>query len=269
MAGLESTATKRRASLTPVKAYLVAYNIVSTLGWGYVLILTLIHVFNLDGKSDILSTPAGRTATSLLTDMFFTSSSKVESRLPLFLKPIYHRSMTTFSRIGLQTAFVQTFAILEVVHVLLGWVKSPLSTTVMQVSSRLFLVWGVTEQFPEVRSNPLYTSMVLAWSITEVIRYSFYSFNLLGKNPYPLLWLRYTTFFVLYPIGASSEAFVNYASLPKSSPLPLFLQGSWKLSDSIRGLLFVIWWPGLYVMYTHMMAQRRRVLIPGKNLKKD
>ena len=59
--------------------------------------------------------------------------------------------MTTYSRVGPQTAFVQTFAILEVVHVLLGWVKSPLATTGMQVSSRLFLVWAVTEQFPNVR----------------------------------------------------------------------------------------------------------------------
>lgn len=59
--------------------------------------------------------------------------------------------MTTYARVGPQTAFVQTFAVLEVLHVLLGWVKSPLATAGMQVSSRLFLIWGVTEQFPEVR----------------------------------------------------------------------------------------------------------------------
>jgi len=138
-------------ALTLVKTYLVAYNFVSAIGWAYILILTLIHVFNLDGRASIVPAPAGRTAASILTDLFFTSSSKVESRLPLFLKPIYQRSMTTYSRVGPQTAFVQTFAILEVVHVLLGWVKSPLATTGMQVSSRLFLIWAVTEQFPNVR----------------------------------------------------------------------------------------------------------------------
>lgn len=63
---------------------------------------------------------------------------------------MYRRSTTTFARVGTQTAFVQSFAVLEVLHVLFGLVRSPLQTTVMQVSSRLFLVWGITEQFPLV-----------------------------------------------------------------------------------------------------------------------
>ncbi|KAF8894902.1 protein-tyrosine phosphatase-like protein [Gymnopilus junonius] len=143
-----------------------------------------------------------------------------------------------------------------------------MQTTAMQVSSRLFLVWGIVEQFPEVRSNPLFSSMVFAWSMTEVIRYSFYAFNLLGKNPYVLLYLRYTTFYILYPVGASSEAFLIYATLPKSSPIPgwqSWLQGMWKPADYIRANLFAIWWPGLYIMYTYMLIQRRKVL--GKNPK--
>lgn len=124
--------------------------------------------------------------------------------------------------------------------------------------------------------------------MTEVIRYSFYAFNLLGMNPYALLYLRYTTFYILYPVGASSEAFLIYATLPKSSPIPgwqSWLQGMWKPADYIRAGLFAIWWPGtfvlfslnalrkltprkppgLYVMYTYMIVQRRKVL--GKNPK--
>ena len=41
-------------------------------------------------------------------------------------------------------------AVLEVLHALLGWVRSPLATTLIQVSSRLYLVWGVTHMFPQV-----------------------------------------------------------------------------------------------------------------------
>lgn len=90
--------------------------------------------------------------------------------------------------------------------------------------------------------------MVLAWSTTEIVRYSFYAFNLLGKNPYALLWLRYTAFYVLYPLGAGSEAFLIYATLPSSSPIPgwqAWLRGMWKPTDYIRGILFLIWWPGI------------------------
>jgi very-long-chain (3R)-3-hydroxyacyl-CoA dehydratase len=84
--------------------------------------------------------------------------------------------------------------------------------------------------------------MVFAWSLTEVIRYSFYAFSLIGLEPYPLLWLRYTTFFLLYPIGAGSEAFLMYSTLPKTSPL----DGNWTPDEYFRGALFLTWWPGEY-----------------------
>jgi hypothetical protein len=61
--------------------------------------------------------------------------------------------MTTYSRVGSTVAIVQTCAILEVVHVLLGWVRSPLQTTVMQVASRLWIVWGIVQQFDVVSAH--------------------------------------------------------------------------------------------------------------------
>ena len=96
--------------------------------------------------------------------------------------------------------------------------------------------------------------MVLAWSLTEVTRYAFYAISLLSRPPYPLLYLRYTTFYLLYPLGAGSEAFLIYSTLPP------WVGGVWTGVDYGRGLMFVIWWPALFVLYTHMMGQRRKVL---------
>ena len=126
----------------------------------------------------------------------------------------------------------------------------------------------------QARSNPLYASMVFAWSLTEVIRYSFYASSLISQPPYPLLWLRYTTFYILYPLGATSEAFLIYSTLPFSSPNPFpswrsWVWGIWTLGDYARGAMFVIWWPALYVLYTHMMKQRRKVLGGGKTVGKS
>ena len=45
---------------------------------------------------------------------------------------------------------VQSFAILEIIHSLLGWVRSPVPTTAMQVASRLILVWGIAERYEAV-----------------------------------------------------------------------------------------------------------------------
>ena len=89
----------------------------------------------------------------------------------------------------------------------LGLVRSPLLTTMMQVSSRLLLVWAVINRYPSsTASSPFYSFMLLAWSVTEVIRYSYFVWNLQSKGvPGFVIWLRYNTFYVLYPIGISSE----------------------------------------------------------------
>ena len=44
----------------------------------------------------------------------------------------------------------------------------------MQVASRLLLVWGVVNAYPDQTArSPFYSSMLLAWSITEVICHEF------------------------------------------------------------------------------------------------
>lgn len=75
----------------------------------------------------------------------------------------------------------------------------------MQVMSRLLLVWGITYPFPFVTQAPFYASMLVAWSVTEVIRYSFFATSLAGIQPSFLTFLRYNTFFILYPLGIFSE----------------------------------------------------------------
>lgn len=91
--------------------------------------------------------------------------------------------------------------------------------------------------------------MVLSWSLTEVIRYTFYAASLVGWEPAPLVWARYSFFFALYPTGAGSEALVNLATLPFSiasggswfSALPLV---HWDAYALVRAALFILWWPG-------------------------
>ena len=54
---------------------------------------------------------------------------------------------------------------------------------------------------------------VVAWTIIELVRYPYYMLNTVHINFYPLLWLRYTLWIPLYPIGTCeycvsfSEAF--------------------------------------------------------------
>lgn len=78
----------------------------------------------------------------------------------------------------------------------------------MQIASRLLLVWAVTYPFPHLAASPAYASMLLAWSVTEVIRYSYFGMNVAASPPSGLTWLRYNAFFVLYPLGILSEVWL-------------------------------------------------------------
>lgn len=124
----------------------------------------------------------------------------------------------------------------------------------MQVASRILLVWGIVNRYPDSTSpSPFYSSMLIAWSVTEVIRYGYFVFNLKGSGPQDvpqfLTWLRYNTFFVLYPMGITSEVVMVWkASLVAGKYETL---GLWAV--------LAIYVPGAYVLYSHMMAQRRKV----------
>lgn len=103
--------------------------------------------------------------------------------------------------------------------------------------------------------------MVLSWSLTEVIRYSYYTLSLLTPSPLPsepalLIWLRYTTFYLLYPTGAGSEAFTAFVTLPELSK-KAWREGRWDLDAMARFGLFCVWWPGEFGSFDLFLRGRR------------
>ncbi|EPQ31896.1 uncharacterized protein PFL1_00095 [Pseudozyma flocculosa PF-1] len=248
-----------RGPSTAVRFYLIAYNLASFFGWMLILSTLLKH---LAGGPMTTSLPI-RTASKILSPLRPVRIAYLPSfsHLPKPVATLLERASSSHNHIGALVAFVQTFAILEVVHAALGWVRSPVPTTAIQVASRLFMVWAVSEKYDKAWTSPWYASMVLAWSITECVRYPFYANQLMGSDAAGLLWLRYTTFYVLYPLGAGSEAMCMFVTLPNA--LPWNKPEAWFLKDYVFSFLFIIWWPGLYVMYTHMIKQRRRAIGKG------
>uniref|UniRef100_A0A8C7YXK1 Very-long-chain (3R)-3-hydroxyacyl-CoA dehydratase n=1 Tax=Oryzias sinensis TaxID=183150 RepID=A0A8C7YXK1_9TELE len=84
----------------------------------------------------------------------------------------------------------------------------------LEVLSRVFLTWAVTHSVREVQSEDSVLLFVTAWTVTEIIRYSFYTFSLLNHLPYLIKWARYTFFILLYPMGVTGELLTIYAALP-------------------------------------------------------
>ncbi|XP_027079154.1 very-long-chain (3R)-3-hydroxyacyl-CoA dehydratase PASTICCINO 2 [Coffea eugenioides] len=165
----------------------------------------------------------------------------------------------------------QSAAILEIIHGLVGLVRSPVSATLPQIGSRLYVAWGILWSFPEVRTHVLVSSLVISWSITEIIRYSFFGTKeAFGSAPSWLLWLRYSTFLLLYPTGITSEVGLIYNALPfikESAKYSVLMPNKWNFSFDYYYAAFVVlgvYVPGSPHMYTYMLGQRKKALSKSK-----
>lgn len=249
---LTTSSAPRRSSSPLTRYYLVAYNAISFALW----------------------------ATCTLRGAFLAATA---TPLPTIFNEIYSPLLIT----------TQSLAILEILHSLLGIVRAPVTTTAMQVASRLLLVWGVMYPFHERGDglgivggdgdgskigNLAFLGCLSAWGITECIRYGFFALQVLGTGvPGWWTWLRYNTFYVLYPVGISSECVLVVKGLKPAAELyPLY---RWflvvVLVIYVPGMLScpfffgLVWFVGViyanvclgsYILYTHMIAQRRKVL---------
>ncbi|KAL7081552.1 hypothetical protein ACP275_14G047000 [Erythranthe tilingii] len=165
----------------------------------------------------------------------------------------------------------QSAAFLEILHSLIGLVRSPVTATLPQVSSRLCVTWGILYSFPEIRTHFFVGSLVISWSVTEIIRYAFFGFKeTLGFAPAWLLWLRYSTFLILYPVGITSEVGLIYNALPYmketekySFRMPNKLNFSF---DYYYGALLILGFyvPGSPHLYGYMLGQRKKALSKAK-----
>lgn len=162
----------------------------------------------------------------------------------------------------------QTAALLEVIHPILGLVKTSVILTLFQVASRLFLIWGVLSPVPKTQNSWGFIMLLAAWTITEIIRYSYYAFNQLSLSPYVLTYLRYTLFIILYPLGVTGEIMSIIRALPIVKDSDLYswgLPNSWNISFNYYYILitclpcYVVIFPQLY---SHMFRQRSKVLHP-------
>ena len=157
----------------------------------------------------------------------------------------------------------QSLAALEIVHSLIGFVKSPVMSTFMQVFSRYAVLWGYTYAFAASQAHWSFYLMAGSWALVEVPRYLFYAFNLyMKKVPFPLFWLRYSLFAILYPSGISGELLQIAQALPA---LKAIHPGCWYGTM----FLYALYVPGSPFMFLHMVKQRKKSLKAYKEGKAD
>lgn len=174
---------------TATRGYLIAYNLASFFGWSLILSTLIKHLLL---GPQVASAPIQFSEKLLLAlrPLKLTLIPSYTANYSPLLAKYLDRAATLHTFTGGLVALVQSGAVLEIVHAALGFVKSPVPTTAIQVASRLWLVWGISERFSEAATSPFYASMVLAWSLTECVRYPFYANALMGSENDLLLWAR-------------------------------------------------------------------------------
>ncbi|ENN79521.1 very-long-chain (3R)-3-hydroxyacyl-CoA dehydratase hpo-8 [Dendroctonus ponderosae] len=164
----------------------------------------------------------------------------------------------------------QNAAILEVIHAATGMIRSSAVMTAFQVASRVAVVCGVLLATNSARTGLGLPLALIAWSVTEIIRYSNYTFNLVSTVPYFLKYLRYTTFIVLYPIGVTGELLCIWAAQKEVGDGRLYTIDMPNKYNFIFNYQLLLWFMMLlYIplfpqLYMYMFGQRRKALSPPK-----
>lgn len=218
------------------KVYLIAYNVIQVLGWSYLMIMLLPFL-----KKEFLFSPSGDT-------------------------PV-HAGL--YDSVQLPLKIFQTAAVIEIIHAAVGLVKSNPVITGLQIFSRVFILWAILHSFVEAQRSFGLPLLLVAWTVTEIVRYSYYALNLLRLNVSIVTWLRYTLFIVLYPIGVTGELLCCYVSLPVVAATGAFsvaLPNRWNATFSFYHILIALmlsYAPVFPQLYGYMLAQRKKVLGGG------
>lgn len=189
----------------------------------------------------------------------------------LILYYVNPQSKSLYDSVKYSLYIFQNAAVLEVIHAATGIVKSSAVMTAFQVASRVVVVCGVLLATESARVGLGLPLALLAWSITEIIRYSNYFFNLIYAVPFVLKYLRYTTFIVLYPIGVTGELLCIWAAQKEVGKNQLYSIDMPNRYNVIFNYQHVLWFlMVLYIplfpqLYLYMFGQRKKALSKAKS----
>ncbi|KAK0384691.1 hypothetical protein NLU13_7169 [Sarocladium strictum] len=175
--------------------------------------------------------------------------------------------------------WTQTFALVDVLHAAGRLIPSGTATTFTQVGTRVIQVWAIWFAFPDAilgdrsadgnaihgwaspsSGGIAFVALLLAWSVADAIRYTYLVCKMHHIESEILTWTRYSMFFVLYPVGISAEWWLMYRSIEPSGQVTPWLR-------PVFYFLLALYVPGTWYMLSHMVKQRRKVLL-GQDAKR-
>ena len=169
--------------------------------------------------------------------------------------------------------YCQYGAYLELIHSLARLVKSNLFATAIKILGRIEIVVILNCFKRSISIGYIYLSF--AWSLNEIIRYSYYILCLIKidfnsmKIPYIHTWCRYSFFIVLDPMGIAGEMITL---LNARKVWVKYRFGSNFTVEVLIYPIYALYIPGLIFSYSYLFKQRSIILRninPEKKIKTE
>ncbi|MBP6659099.1 MAG: hypothetical protein KA174_00355 [Chitinophagales bacterium] len=116
--------------------------------------------------------------------------------------------------------FCQIFSLLEIFHAYKKWTNSSPFLCFIQTGARLMILYfsiiilcsiylqPLNFFFTKHRAESIIYLMFASWCVAEIIRYTYYSTELLNQKLKGIVWLRYNAFILCYPVGLICEIYI-------------------------------------------------------------
>jgi len=160
----------------------------------------------------------------------------------------------------------QMISLLEVFHALFGLVRGSPLAALLQWTGRSNVLFNVILPIPTIYAAAPAGAMMLAWCLSEIIRYPWYAAQIKGTCPFWLTWLRYSAFIPLYPVGVVGEMLSIYNALPTIQANLMHsvqLPNSWNFGFDYATFMKIVLvlYPGLWwMLYSGLLKTRAKKL---------
>lgn len=180
----------------------------------------------------------------------------------------------TYEAVGGAMRLVQLTQMMEVLHAIMGYTRSNVLATTLQVCGRNVVLFGLIHAEERLQTKPVIFYLFLVWAAIEVVRYPYYITQLYKKENDFLTWLRYSLWIPLYPLGFVCEGVVILRGLlyfDETGKFSIAMPNSWNFTfhypTFLRIYLLFFSIPIMYMLISQMYKARQRKLNP-KTIKK-
>ena len=178
----------------------------------------------------------------------------------------------TWPAVGAAVVFAQTLALIEPVLCLFGVIKSKVLTVCMHLLVRSIVLLLAVNRHPALQQHVAVFLFMLAWILSELVRFPWLTFKVLGTPPPLLSLLRYSLPLVLYPLGGVGEAWTMWrARSVLATPDLLFTLGGLDvtLTHVVHFVYMPAYLPGFAFLYFSAIKRFRKELANFNKKKED